>query len=114
MRGPLWSAGTRPRTPKGSSQYKGPLLVQELQAKNLLENRSQNAIATIGIATILVTTVVAILITAAETLAEVVLVVFEVNIVTIVAIAAVLVGESLFRTETPAILPVRLASQIAL
>ena len=90
------------------------MLVQKLQTKNLPQNRSQNAVATIRIATILVTTVVTILITAAEALAEVVLVVSEVNIVTIVAIAAVLVGESLVRTEAPAILPVRLACQIAL
>lgn len=84
-------------------------LVQKLQAEDLIEDRPQNAVASVRVAAVLRAAVVAVLITTPKTFAEVILIIVQVDVVAVVTIARVLVGVSFFRTEAITVLTVGLS-----
>src|SRR5690349_21698248 len=83
-------------------------LIQRLQIKYLIEDRAENAVAAIRVATVAWAAVVPALITTPESFAEVVLIVAEVDVVSVVSVARILVPVSFLGTEAIAVLPIRL------
>lgn len=90
-------------------------LVREgLQVEDLAQNGAKDAVASVVEASILITAVIAILIPATETFAEVVAVLLEIDVVAAIAIGRVLIGVRVLIVETPSVLTVGRARVIAL
>src|SRR5688500_16532148 len=86
-------------------------LVQQLEPNDPFEDRSEDAVASIRVTAVLRTAVVTVLVTAPESLTEVILILAQINIVSIVAIACVLIAIRLFGTITITILSIGLAGR---
>ncbi len=87
----------------------GTVLVQQLQAKDLLEDRAENAVAAIRVAAIARAAVITVFITTAKTLTEVMLILAQFDVVTVVSVARILIGVRVIGIEAPAVLTVSLA-----
>ena len=79
-----------------------------MQTQDLLEDRAENAVAAIRVATIARAAVVTVFITAAETLTEVILILVQIDVVTVISVARILIRVSFFRIEAPAVFTVGL------
>ena len=89
-------------------------LAKRLKSEDLRQDGAKNAIVAIGIATILIPAVVAILIAATESLAEVVVVVTLIYVVAVVPVVRVLIGVRILVVGAPPILAVCASGEKAL
>src|SRR6185369_7723943 len=84
-----------------SSQIVGQVVLVGYEIKDRTDHASENAVSSIRVITILVPAIVAILIPALETFAEVVVILVKADIIRVIAKRTVLIGISTFIIKTP-------------